>query len=101
MINITLLVFFVLPHPAIIITMKKLTHFEISCITMCHANAELIVDALIFNLGTTTRKLLVKFMKRFRISIRSPNHSTWSMPPKEESNKFVRNYSGNVVVSTL
>ena len=99
-INITLLIFFVVPHSVITITMKKLTHFEISCITMGAANAGFIVDALIFNLATSTRKVFIKYMKRFRINIRNSNHSRWKMPPKE-SKRFRRNYSGNVAISTL
>ena len=100
LINITLLVFFVAPHSAIIIEIKNLTYFEISCITMGTANAGFILDASVFNLGFNTRKALVKFMKKFILNRRSSHHSTSSMPVKE-SKRFGRNYSGNVAISTL
>lgn len=95
LINIT-----VAPHSAIIIEIKNLTYFEISCITMGTANAGFILDALVFNLGFNTRKALVKFMKKFILNRRSSHHSTSSMPVKE-SKRFGRNYSGNVAISTL
>ena len=100
LINITLLVFFVAPHSAIIIEIKNLTYFEISCITMGTANAGLILDDLVFNLSFNTRKALVKSMNKFILNRRSSHHSTSSMPVKE-SKRFGRNYSGNVAISTL
>ena len=68
LINITLIIFFIAPHTAIVKSMKKLNHFDISWITMDTVNTGLFTDALIYILNTNARKVLNNSTKRFRMN---------------------------------
>ena len=60
MINISLLVFFFIPHTLMMLYRKKLGYLKVSSLGMAATNIGLFADALIYILNTNTRKILVQ-----------------------------------------
>ena len=60
MINLSLLVFFFVPHTIIMVFRKELGYMKVAIIGMTCSNIGLFADALIYILNTNTRKVLAK-----------------------------------------
>lgn len=68
MINISLLVFFFVPHTLMMLFRKKLGYLKVSSIGMTATNIGLFADALIYILNTNTRKILVQKLEKLGCS---------------------------------
>ena len=68
MINISLLVFFFVPHTLMMLFRKKLGYLKLSSIGMAATNIGLFADALIYILNTNTKKILVQKLEKLGCS---------------------------------
>lgn len=60
MINLSLLVFFFLPHTVIMVFRNELGYMKVAIVGMTYSNIGLFADALIYILNTNTRKVLAR-----------------------------------------
>ena len=73
MINIQLILCFLVPHTLLLVFRKKLGYFKLTGIGMTATNIGLFVDALIYILNTSTRKVLYQKLDTLGFSFMTTN----------------------------
>lgn len=95
MINLSLLVFFFLPHTIIMVFRDKLGYMKVAIIGMTCSNIGLFADALIYILNTNTRKVLAQRLDKMGLTfLNSINDEATGL--NESKNYLNRNSVENI-----